>query len=94
MVEGDIYEGLEVSLPELFGEAENEHIKKLSPREFREYLDKLRCANDMKSRAKLREIIRKMIERGSCFEGTLFLLRDEVSSFFENEKYGFYYPGV
>ena len=81
--------GWKFHYPELFWEAENEHIKKLSPHEFKKYLDTLRCADDMKSRAKLKEIIRKMIERGSCFEGTLFLLPNEVSSFFENERIWF-----
>jgi len=72
--------------PELFWETENKYIGKLTPRGFREYLDKLRSADDMDSKAKLREIIRKIIERGSCFEGTLFLLQDEVRSFLESEK--------
>jgi hypothetical protein len=75
--------------PEFFWEAENAHIKKLSPSEFREYLDQLRVADDLWSKAKLKEIIRKMIERGSCFEGTLFLLKDEVKEFLENERIWF-----
>jgi hypothetical protein len=81
--------GWKFHYPDFFWEKENEYIKKLSPQEFREYLDELRCANDMKSKAKLREIIRKMVERGSCFEGTLFLLPEEVRDFFENEKIWF-----
>ena len=72
--------------PELFWEAENEHIRKLSPHEFRGYLDTLRNVDNMENKAKLREIIRKMVERGSCFEGTLFLLQDEVRFFLENEE--------
>jgi len=78
--------GWKFRYPELFWEAENAHIRKLSPGQFREYLDKLREADDLESKAKLKEIIRKMVERGSCFEGTLFLLQDEVKSFLENEK--------
>ena len=78
--------GWKFHYPELFWEEENEHIRKLSPGEFKEYLDKLRDSDDLKSKAKLREIIRKMIERGSCFEGSLFLLPNEVKTFFENER--------
>ena len=78
--------GWKFHYPELFWEAENEHIRKLSPPEFREYLDNLRASDDTENKAKLREIIRKMIERGSCFEGTLFLLPEEVRAFLENEK--------
>ncbi|MCL1875472.1 MAG: hypothetical protein FWF87_04335 [Synergistaceae bacterium] len=47
------------------------------------YLDALRSSGDTH---KLREIIRKMIERGSCFEGSLFLLPGEVKYFLENER--------
>ena len=78
--------GWKFHYPELFWEAENEHIRKLSPREFREYLDSLRASDSMENKAKLKEIIRKMIERGSCFEGTLFLLPQEVREFLENER--------
>ena len=78
--------GWKFHYPELFWEAENEHIKMLSPRGFKEYLNELRCATDMKSKAKLKEIIRKLIERGSCFEGSLFLLQEEVREFLQNEK--------
>ena len=72
--------------PHLFWEKENEHIGKLSPREFRKYLDELRSSGNTH---KLKEIIRKMIERGSCFEGSLFLLPEEVKSFLENERIWF-----
>ena len=69
--------------PHLFWEEENQHIGKLSPGEFKEYLNKLRSSGNAH---KLKEIVRKMIERGSCFEGTLFLLQEEVKSFLENER--------
>jgi hypothetical protein len=81
--------GWKFHYPELFWEEENEHIRVLAPHEFREYLEKLRASDDMRSKAKLKEIIRKMIERGSCFEGTLFLSQDEVRSFLENERIWF-----
>ena len=51
--------GWKFHYPELFWEAENEYIRKLSPREFNEYIYKLRDIDDLKSKAKLKEIIRK-----------------------------------
>lgn len=64
---------------------DDEEIRNMEPWEFMQLITSLRASSDPKDRRRFKGIIRRMIERGSCTEGRLYLLPEEIRTFFENE---------
>lgn len=78
--------GFHFRYPRLFWEGDSAEFRHLTPREFKKRLSALRRSNHPIDRMKLREIVRKCIERLSIYETMLFLTREEVRDFLLNER--------
>lgn len=78
--------GFHFRYPRIFWEGDAAEYRNLAPHEFKRRLEKLRKSNAPRDRMKLREIVRKCIERLSVYETMLFLTREEVRDFLLNER--------
>jgi len=78
--------GFHFRYPRIFWEGDATEYRSLAPHEFKRRLEELRRSNAPRDRAKLREIVRKCIERLSVYETMLFLTREEVRDFLLNER--------
>ena len=78
--------GFHFRYPRIFWEGDAAEYRSLAPHEFKRRLEELRQSNVPRDRAKLREIVRKCIERLSVYETMLFLTREKVRDFLLNER--------
>lgn len=80
--------GYRMRYPMLFWEEHNRYVRAMAPWELARYLDALRRARlvNIRSETIFRSIVRKMVERLSCFEGALFLTPEEVREFLTKER--------
>jgi len=78
--------GFHFRYPRIFWEGDAAEYRNLAPHEFKRRLEELRQSNAPRDRMKLREIVRKCIERLSVYETMLFLTREEVRDFLLNER--------
>lgn len=78
--------GFHFRYPRIFWEGDAAEYRNLAPHEFKRRLEQLRQSNAPRDRMKLREIVRKCIERLSVYETMLFLTREEVRDFLLNER--------